>query len=364
MDFRGKGMIKSRIKKLRGKLSEYNADAFLITSYENYRYFSGFTGSNCNLLIGNDFCIAITDGRYDIQIRSQAPDYEAIIASGGMSAVVAEVLKEKNVRFVGYETEWITDSTLRAYKNAAGSCEFIPVSDIGAELRAIKDESEINFIRNAVKCSDDAFCALVSKLSKGMTERESAALLEYEMAKRGSTHPAFDTIAASGLRSAMPHATPQDIEIPDNCLMTFDFGATVSGYMSDITRTVHIGTPSKELCELWDIVFDVQQKCISYIRCGMSARELDEYQRSLFAKAGMDKYIMHSLGHGVGLAIHEMPTVSKRSDATLCKNMIITVEPGLYIENLGGVRIEDTVLITDNGGIALTGAPHRINITF
>ncbi len=356
-------MIVSRIKKLRSKLSEYNADAFLITSYENYRYFSGFTGSNCNLIIGSNFCVAITDGRYDIQIKNQSPDYEIIIALEGMSAAVAEVLKKKNIRAVGYETEKITDSLLRTYKNTAEGCEFIPVPDIGAKLRAVKDEAEISLIRNAVKCSDDAFCALVSNLSMGMTEREAAALLEYEMAKRGSSHPAFDTIAASGIRSSMPHATPQDIEIPNNCLMTFDFGATVSGYMSDITRTVHIGTPSKELCELWDIVFDVQQKCISHIRCGMSARELDEYQRSLFAQNGMDRYIMHSLGHGVGLAIHELPTVSRRSDATLCKNMIITVEPGLYIEGLGGVRIEDTVLVSDNGGIALTKALHRINIT-
>ena len=195
-----------------------------------------------------------------------------------------------------------------------------------------------------------------------MTEREAAALLEYEMAKLGSRKPAFSTIAASGLNSALPHAEPQDTEIPSDCLMTFDFGATVDGYMSDITRTILIGNPARELSDLWELVFEVQQKCIAYVKPGMKASELDEYQRSLFALRDMDKFVMHSLGHGVGLAIHEAPTVSRRSDAIINENMIITIEPGLYIKDLGGVRIEDTVLITSEGVEVLTRAPHKINI--
>ncbi len=341
-------------------MQEQGLSAYLITSYENYRYFSGFTGSNCALIITDDKCYALTDGRYDIQIREQAKGFDITVITASMHEHIAKLLSPFSR--VGYETSKITDFELRNIKSMSENVEFVPCPDFGEEIRSVKDDAEIAAIRRAVICSDEAFSALVPKLIKGMTEREAAALLEYEMARRGSRAPAFETIAASGLRSAMPHAEPTDEEIPDNCLMTFDFGATVGGYMSDITRTVHIGVPPHELLELWKLVFEVQQKCISHIKPGMRARELDEYQRSLFAAHGMENYVMHSLGHGVGLAIHEAPTVSRRSETVLCENMIITIEPGLYIKDLGGVRIEDTVLITKDGGEALTRTPHRINI--
>ncbi|MBQ4544506.1 MAG: aminopeptidase P family protein [Oscillospiraceae bacterium] len=355
--------MKKRIARLRDKMRELSLDAYLVTSYENYRYFSGFCGSNCTLIIGGDTCFALTDGRYDIQIKEQTDGFETVIISRPMHEHIAEILSENFFLRVGYETHKMTDFELRNLKAASGDTEYVPCDDFGEEIRSIKDKGEIDAIRRAVRCSDDAFAAFVKTVSRGMTEREAAARLEYEMALRGSRAAAFDTIAASGIRSAMPHAEPSASPIEDNCLMTFDFGATVNGYMSDITRTVHIGTPSKQLCELWELVFDVQQKCIARIQCGMRASELDEYQCSLFAASGMEKYIMHSLGHGVGLAIHEAPTVSRRSHATLSENMIITVEPGLYIKDVGGCRIEDTVLITKNGGVALTQSPHRINIT-
>ena len=356
-------MIKERIKKLLEKAEKEKLDAFVTSSYENYRYFSGFTGSNCTLIISEKGLFALTDGRYDIQIRTQAKEYAPVIISRSMTSHVAEILGSCKFSRVGYETDKVSDSYIRALKSEAENIEFVPCLDFGEAIRAVKDESEIALIRRAVKCSDLAFASLIANISRGMTEREAAALLEYEMARRGSKKPAFETIAASGVRGSMPHAEPQDIEIPDNCLMTFDFGATVDGYMSDITRTIHIGSPSRDLCDLWDAVFEVQQKCVKYAKPGLSCRELDEYQRSLFEEKGLSKYIMHSLGHGVGLAIHEAPTVSRRSDTVLSKNMIITVEPGLYIEGLGGVRIEDTVLITDDGAEALTQTPHKIKIS-
>ena len=182
------------------------------------------------------------------------------------------------------------------------------------------------------------------------------------MARRQSQKAAFPTIAASGIRSALPHAEPTDEAISDNSLFTLDFGATIGGYCSDITRTLTVGAPCHELLSLWELVYEVQQKCIEKVTPGMRASELDEYQRALFADCGMEKYVMHSLGHGVGLAIHEAPTVSRRSDTVLRENMVITIEPGLYIENLGGVRIEDTVLIGRTGAEVLTRAPHHINI--
>lgn len=341
-------------------MAEEKLSAFLVTSYENYRYFSGFTGSNCALVILKDDCFALTDGRYDIQIRKQSPGFSHVIISRSMHEHIAELLP-CGAR-VGYETHTITDFMLRNIKSQTENAEFIPCPDFGEEIRAIKDDGEITAIRRAVNCSDEAFCALIPQIMRGMTEKQAAALLEYEMAKRGSEKAAFDTIAASGLHSALPHAEPTSEEIADNSLFTLDFGATIGGYCSDITRTLIVGNPARELRNLWELVFDVQQKCIAKVAPGMHACELDEYQRSLFAEHGMEKYVMHSLGHGVGLAIHEAPTVSRRSDTMLEKNMIITIEPGLYIENLGGVRIEDTVLVTTNGAEVLTKAPHRVNI--
>lgn len=355
-------MTKQRTERLLEKMAEHSLDAYLITSYENYRYFSGFSGSNCALIITSDKCFALTDGRYDLQIREQTHGFEITVITRSMHEHIAELLH--GFSRVGYESTKITDSYIRALRDAASDgTELVPTPDFGEEIRSIKDSSEIALVRRAVKCSDDAFTALIPHIKRGMTERQAAARLEYEMACLGSRAPAFNTIAASGLRSALPHAEPTDEEISDNCLMTFDFGATVSGYMSDITRTILIGTPAGELTSLWELVYEVQQKCVAYARPGLSCRELDEYQRSLFAERGMDKYIMHSLGHGVGLAIHEAPTVSRRSDAILCENMIITIEPGLYIENLGGVRTEDTILITSDGAEALTQSPHKVNIT-
>ena len=223
---------------------------------------------------------------------------------------------------------------------------------------------EIAFLKRAARCADDAFSALCKKLSRGMTERQAAALLEYEMVSRGSEGAAFPTIAASDLRGAMPHAEAEDIEIPDNCLLTFDFGARFGGYRSDITRTVHIGNPKKELCDLWDMVFEVQQKCVKAVRPGISCRELDAMSRRLLEDMGMEKYFTPSLGHGIGLAVHESPTLSRRSNEVLKENMLVTVEPGLYIEGLGGVRIEDSVIVTREGCEVITHAPHRIDIKF
>ncbi len=356
-------MLNKRILALREKLREKKLSATLITSYENYRYFSGFSGSNCALIITLDKLYALTDGRYDVQIRSQTEGFEITVISRPMAEHIGEILSSLDSSSVGFEAQNITAASFEKIKDyVGGKLSFVPFDSSLEAIRAVKDEAEIASVRKAAKIADDAFGAMCKAISKGMTERECAALLEYEMARRGGEKAAFSTIAASGVRGAMPHASAEATPIPENCLMTFDFGAVINGYCSDITRTVHIGKPSDELCRIWDIVFEVQQKCLSEVRAGISCRELDELARELFAKEDMDKYFTHSLGHGVGLAIHESPTLSRRSDEILSENMIVTIEPGLYIEGLGGVRIEDSVVVTKNGCEVLTHAPHKINI--
>lgn len=358
-------MTERRIEALLSELLEHSLDAYLITSYENYRYFSNFSGSNCALVITHNKCFAFTDGRYDVQIRSQTRGFEITVISDPMHKHIADCLSSLAPLSVGYETRSITDFMLRNIRELSDdSVTFSPCPDFGEKIRMVKDEGEIAFLKRAAKCADDAFSALCKKLSRGMTERQAAALLEYEMVSRGSEGAAFPTIAASDLRGAMPHAEAEDIEIPDNCLLTFDFGARFGGYRSDITRTVHIGNPKKELCDLWDMVFEVQQKCVKAVRPGISCRELDAMSRRLFEDMGMEKYFTHSLGHGIGLAVHESPTLSRRSNEVLKENMLVTVEPGLYIEGLGGVRIEDSVIVTREGCEVITHSPHRIDIKF
>ena len=356
-------MTERRLALARNELTSRELDCILITSYENYRYFSGFTGSNCALIITQDEYFAFTDGRYDVQIRAEAPLFTPVITKRAKAEHISEFLHQNNIKSVGYEACFITDHELRDLKSRNDSASWVPLPNFGENIRAVKEESEIAFIRRAAKIADAALSSLVSELKFGMTERECAAFLEYKMATNRSERPAFETIAASGERGAMPHARPTDNPLPADGLLTLDFGACVGGYMSDITRTLHLGKPCHELCELWDIVYDVQQKCIAKAAPGITCRELSEYQRELFSESGMDKYIMHSLGHGVGLAIHEAPTLAERSSTVLSENMVITIEPGLYIEGLGGVRIEDTVLITSSGAEALTCSPHRYDIT-
>lgn len=356
-------MIKKRIEKLRERMKLDGLDVMLITSYENYRYFSGFCGSNCVLLISDSELTALTDGRYTTQIKEQAPDFGHIIIEKSMTEHICSLLSDYSNPRVGYETHDVRDFQIRALRERADFAEFVPEPDFGAEIRSIKTFEETENIRRAAAIADCAFASLTENLKSGMTEREAAALLEYEMARGGSLHPAFETIAASGVRSAMPHAVPSDAPICDNSLMTFDFGACFNGYMSDITRTVFIGNVPKKLCELWDAVFEVQRECVKKVCAGVLCSDLNDFQLDLFASYGLEKLVMHSLGHGVGLAIHELPNVSRSSKTVLCEDMVITIEPGLYIEGLGGVRIEDTVIVKNDGAEIITKSPYRYNIT-
>ena len=354
--------MKQRIAKLRHRMNELCIDAMLVSSFENYRYFSGFCGSNCKLIITQADAILLTDGRYTEQARTQAPDFAVLSAKGSMHDLLCEAISNTDACKVGFETMKMSDYEASKIKNALPNISWVPIADFGLDFRMIKDEDEIKNIRRAVKIADDALSALIPQIKCGMSEREIAALLEFHMAQRGSEHPAFETIAASGVRSSLPHGAPTDKKIENGDLLTLDFGACAGGYMSDITRTLWIGDPPDALKSLYAAVFDVQRACVAAVKPGICVSELDLLQRKMFESRGLSEYICHSLGHGVGLEIHEAPTVSRLSDALLAPGMVITIEPGLYIPNVGGVRIEDTVLVTDCGHEVLTASPHNIKI--
>ncbi len=354
--------MNTRIDALRAEFRNLGISAMLVSSYENYRYFSGFTGSNCSLIISENDLILITDGRYTEQAKIQAPDFTVISKQGAHTQLIAEALSPFNGQNIGYETAKMSDFTFTKLKSALPDIIWRPIPDFALAQRAIKDEFELFCIKKAVKIADDALSKLIPEIKEGMTERQIAALLEYNMASLGSEKCAFDTIVASGVRSSMPHAVPTDKKIEQGDLITIDFGACFGGYMSDITRTLWLGEPTEQLKELYFAVAKVQQSCVEKIAPGMCASDIDAFQRAEFEKLCLSDYICHSLGHGVGLEIHEAPTLSRLGSEILVPGMIVTVEPGLYIPGVGGVRIEDTVLVTENGFEVLTQSPHHIAI--
>ena len=351
-----------RLKKLEVYLEENDLDAMYISSYENYRYYSSFSGSNCHLFVSRSERLLVTDGRYYEQAAQQAPEFTLVPQKRVLADTVSELIAERKWRRIGYETMKLTDHQIRALKSACPQVEWVPRESFGVYPRMIKDADELLKIKKAVEIADDALKELTKRLSVGMTEREIAAELDYLMAKCGSERCAFDTISASGERGAMPHATPTDRRIAEGDMLTLDFGACYMGYMSDITRTLWFGTPSDELCRVWDAVYKAQRAAVAAVRPGISAGELDALHRKSLEESGYGEYIMHSLGHGVGLEIHEEPRIAPGSANILSPGMVITIEPGVYIPGLGGVRTEDTVAVTADGAEVLTKSPHLIKI--
>jgi len=354
--------LNKRIEKLITYIEENKLDAMYISSYENCRYFSGFTGSNCHLIVTRDRRILITDGRYHEQAREQAKLFELVPQKRSAELSVIEVLEENNIHRVGYETMKMTDWQVLKLKNARAGIEWVPRESFGVFPRMFKDEEEIKNIKKAVEIADVALKELIPCLHIGMTERQAAAELEYLMAKNGSERCAFETISASGPRGALPHGAPTERVIENGDMLTLDFGACYNGYMSDITRTLWFGEPNEKLRRIWDAVFEAQQTAIAAIKPGICAGELDKMHRDVIESYGFGEYIMHSLGHGLGLEIHEDPRVSPGSATILQAGMVITVEPGIYVPGLGGVRTEDTVAVTGSGVEVLTQSPHLIKI--
>lgn len=344
-----------RIDLLRPLLMQHGVEMFYLSSPENLHYFSGFRGDNGHLLVTQDQAFLFTDGRFTEQAEHETTGVTVQLLQGKLERALAPHFQGKRI---GFESDFLTVAAHTRLKEACPDAVWIPCPALAQGLRAVKDADEISAIQTACEMADRAFAKLLPHICPGRTERELKTELEYELARLGSEKPAFDTIVACGVRSSLPHATPTDQAVSAHDLITFDFGAVFHGYHSDITRTVCIGTPA--LKGLWETVLGVQEELIRALCPGMTCGELDSYQRNLFAREGLDHAIVHSLGHGVGLEIHEDPRVSQGIDTVLVPNMVITIEPGLYLPGKGGVRTEDTVLMTENGCTRLTQTPHYL----
>lgn len=341
-----------RLARLREFITQNQLDGVIVNKPENRMYFSGFTGSSGLLLITGGEALLLTDFRYIEQAGKQAPDY-AIVRHG---SDLYDTLRGETARLglerVGFESNFVTWDVHRHL------AEFVsqPVPVELDKLRMVKDEAELSYIRAAVRLADNAFTHILGFLKPGTSERDIALEMEFHMRKNGAEKVAFDIIVASGARSALPHGKASDKKLKPGDMVTMDFGAVYNGYHSDITRTVIIGRAAAKQREIYNLVLAAQLAGVAAVAPGKSCREVDAVARKIIADAGYADYFGHGLGHGLGLAIHEEPRLSPACDITLAPQMVVTVEPGVYLPDWGGVRIEDTVVVTAAGAEILTAS--------
>ncbi|MEK6567025.1 MAG: Xaa-Pro peptidase family protein [Bacteroidota bacterium] len=338
-------MTPRRLEEVRRKLSQLKLQAIVITVLPHVRYLTGFTGSNgvCVVTLENQFFL--TDGRYQEQIREEVQGFRPIVTSGSLfEAMKNQKVLAKTSR-IGYESQHVSVSSLAVLQKQFPRHKFVPTASLVEEIASVKDPDEIESIKRAVQITDKVFEQLLGIIKEGIRENEVAAEIVYRHRKLGAEADAFEPIVASGVRGALPHARASQKVIQKGDMVTLDLGCRYRGYHSDLTRTVSVGAPSDALKRMYRVVRDAQEKALTSARSGMKAKSLDAIARKHIASQGLGKYFSHSLGHGLGLEVHELPRVSRLSKDTLKTGNVITVEPGVYVPGLGGVRIEDDVVI-------------------
>ncbi|NMA83818.1 MAG: aminopeptidase P family protein [Epulopiscium sp.] len=353
--------MERRIQELRKKMVEQKIDAILVQQAANRRYMSLFTGSSASLYISHQQQVLLTDFRYVEQATKQSPNYKIIDhTKKGLYVTLNELIMEDQAKSLGFEADAITYHQYEEYNKHVKIEEMIPIQNVIETLRMVKSEDEIKSIQQAAKIADQAFTHILSVLKAGVTEKDMALELEFFMKKQGAQNLSFDTIVASGVRSSLPHGVPTHKIIEEGDFVTFDFGCIYDGYCSDMTRTVVIGKASDKQKEIYNTVLAAQEQGLASIRPEITGKEVDQVARDLITAAGYGAYFGHGLGHGVGLEIHEEPRLSLTGEKVLKTGMVVTVEPGIYIPDFGGVRIEDLVVVTEDGIENLTSSPKSL----
>ena len=358
-------MVKERIRALRDYIKDKGLDGVLVSKEENLHYFSGFTGDDTMLVVSADDAVIVTDFRYVEQAANEAPDYRIAKQEKGLLLRVSEVIKELGIKKIGFEGASLVVDWYEKIKEQVGDEVSLSSLELNS-LRQIKDQQELQCIRKAVAISDKAFEDIITFIKPGVTENQVAARLEGVMRSLGSQRPAFTTIVASGKRGSLPHGTATEKLINAGEFVTMDYGAVYEGYHSDITRTICVGHADSKQRDIYDAVLQAQLLGVSLVRPGASGKSVDGEVRKYLYDKGYAEYFGHGLGHSLGLEIHEAPTLSPRSTCeALQPNTLITVEPGVYIPDWGGVRIEDTVLVTDTSNDVLTSSSKELmELTF
>lgn len=351
----------SRIEKLRELLEQQNLDAFYIVHIPSIRYLSGFSGSSANIVITKSINYFITDFRYKDQSHAQVKGYDISINNNNTEEI-KRIFESNGFKRIGFESGRMSFHNVENLKKDFPLIEFIPLHEEVEKQTMQKTPEELQTIKKACDITDKTFSHILEIIRPGMTELDVSAEITYSHKKLGALKDSFDPIVASGWRGALPHGIATDKVIKHGEMVTLDFGCMYEGFCSDLTRTIAIGEPENELKKIYRIVFDAQHKAIEKARAGMTTKELDSVARDYITSCGFGDKFGHGLGHGVGIEVHEMPSVSQRAEMTLITDSIVTIEPGIYIENLGGVRIEDDIVIKENGCEILNKAKKELII--
>lgn len=350
--------FEERLGRFREWMREQDLGAMLVSSEANLRWLSNCSGEGM-LVIDAAGPLICTDSRYAVQAAEEAPGVE-VAADGEHLKQAIERLAGCGAERVGFEASHLSYASYQRLAEELEAAQLVPCRDEIRRLRMVKDSGEIELIRQAAGIADGAFERWRGELLPGITEREAALELHRLMVLAGAERPSFEIIVAAGPNGAKPHARPGEREIGEGDLVVVDWGAIVEGYCSDCTRTIVLGEPDERAREVWGAVREAQVAAIEGLSAGMECRKVDAIARDLLRERGWEREFGHGLGHGVGLAVHEAPTVGPRSEDLLEAGMVVTIEPGVYLEGWGGVRLEELVLVTDEGAEALTEAPYDL----
>jgi len=350
-------MERLRLQRLRTAMVALELEAILVTNAYNRKYLSGFTGSSGYLLITTEQAYLLTDFRYRTQAPMQAQYYDVVEHGPKAIVTVKEILEKRQIKRLGFEQDDLTYGTYLTYTAELENITLVPTRQIVEGLRLIKDASELAIMQEAADLADQTFHYIMSWLKPGVSEKAIALEMEMFMRKSGATSSSFETIVASGERSALPHGIASERLLQKNEFVKLDFGAYYKGYCSDLTRTVVVGKPTSKHRQIYETVLEAQLTALQQLKPGMTGKEADGVARGVIEKAGFGSFFGHGTGHGLGMEIHEEPRLSSQSNTVLQPGMTVTVEPGIYIPGFGGVRIEDDVVITDHGVTILTHSP-------
>lgn len=349
--------MNSRLTQLRGRFAALKVDAFLITFEPHLRYMSGFSGSSGIGLVTRSTSYLLTDGRYASQVKNEVKGWKIIIVRESYFEAIRQKRLLPSGARVGFDGNTLVYSQFTHIKKTFPQVKFLPKVDCIETIAVVKDAQEIAKIKKAVAITDAVFREILPLIKPGVRELDIAAEISFRQRKHGAEADAFETIVASGVRSALPHGRASSKKIAHGELVTLDFGAVYDGYHSDMTRTLIVGKASVEAKKIYAVVLNAQLKAIEAARSGIRTKDLDAVARGYIRKRGYDKYYRHSLGHGIGLQIHEPPRISVLSNSTLAPGNVVTIEPGIYIPNFGGVRIEDDIVVRNGSCEVLTRSP-------
>jgi Xaa-Pro aminopeptidase len=353
--------FQTRRKALSKLISEAKLDALVVTHPANWYYLTGFTGEAGVLILARGSATLITDGRFTTQVREETSSVRLIEQKGSLLESTGRFLREKKIRRAGFDPTQVSVAQLSLLRKAAGAgTKWIPAPGLVGTLRARKEPSELARMRQAALLAGDVLASAINLLKPGVMENDIAAEIEYQMRKRGASGPAFETIVAFGERSALPHARPTAKRLRKNELVVLDLGAILAHYCSDITRTVYVGRAPARVKQWYRAVLEAQIAAIAAVRAGATCGDVDAAARQVLAGYKLDRLFTHSTGHGLGLEVHEDPRVARGQKVRLEPGFVITIEPGVYMAGVGGIRIEDDVVVHPESTEVLTRIPRDL----